>query len=200
MLQTPEFPGLLQRTTSSQLNYLQNTHSWAGLQWCGRVFWKKSRLLKTKIFCCILPSYFLLLIVVRKWKRIILSQFSCLLATSSSAHLAGNPGLFDRQLCQVSCSTQLVLAPQLLCSSLGFEQCILANCLHKLTTILSLAFFKATMGPRGSKFQHWNPCAAEELRLIFSPEPVKRFTSHSLKYFCQDVILKQKWDSPLTCV
>lgn len=34
---------------------------------------------------------------------------------------------------------------------------ILVNCLHKLTIILSLAIFKATMGPRVSKPQHWNP-------------------------------------------
>lgn len=77
----------------------------------------KSRLFKTKIFCIILLFFFFKYIFVRRRRRIILSQFSCLLATS---RLAGNPGLFGRQLCQVSNSSELAPAPGLLCSSPSF--------------------------------------------------------------------------------
>lgn len=116
---------------------------------------EKSDCSKQKYFASpsLLFFSFLLLTSARKWSGIILSQFSCLILPGWQAGAlwqAALPGEHQHTACTGS------PAP--------LQHGILVNCLHKLTIILSLAIFKAAMGPRVSKSQHWNPYAPWLLR------------------------------------
>lgn len=118
-------------------------------------YFGKSRPFKTKIFCVTLPFFiffFLLLLTsARKWRGIIFKPVflpdPAWLASWGS--LAGSSARWAPAQSCAGSPAPLQLP----------QHGISVNCLHKLTIILSLAIFKATMGPRVSKSQHWNPRA-----------------------------------------
>ena len=167
VLQAPQFPRLPQRTASSQLNYLQNAHSGAGLQLRGRILWKKQAVQDKNILhhsaLWLFLTHFCLEMKEDLFKPVFLPACHLLLSLPDHALLA-TAGSLEGSFARWATARSLRWLPSFPAALLALQPCILVNCLHRLAIILSLAAFKGTTGPRASKFQHRNPRAPWLLR------------------------------------